>query len=311
MRTWLVLAAVLAVAAAAAADALRGGLRDRDVSGAAPAAERRIVPPGVPSGFMGTVFYSDPADGCRLHSLQLAGFSAAPPPPPDVQACRFSLSPDGARAAPDGSVWSPFGGVVAVPHGDGFSLEAGPSATIAVRGRAPAFKPDGTLTQVRDGKLVEWAIDCNPGERLFTLPEDNATARCFRTVYPHPVTSLAWFSNSRFAAVLPHGGLVIVEDGNVLVRADLPQFRRASLELSPKRSFATLWLDGELAGTFDAGGGPAPIAPVGTVTALAWAPSERWLVAATREGAVFLLRPDTGDARLRRLDISARDLAWR
>ena len=309
MRTWLVLAAVLAVAAAAAADALRGGLRDRDVKATAPAAERRIVPPGVPSGFMGTVFYSDPADGCRLHSLQLAGFSGAPPP--TIQACRFSLSPDGARAAPDGSAWSPLGGLVAVPHEDGFSLEAGPSATISVRGRAPAFKPDGTLTQVRDGKVVEWAIDCNPGERLFTLPEDNATARCVRTVYPHPVTTLAWFSNSRFAAVLPRGDLVIVEEGRILVRAKLPRFRTTRIELSPKRSFATLWLNDELAGTFDAEGGPAPLASVGQVTSLAWAPSERWVIASTRAGTVFLLRPDAGDARVRRLDISARDLAWR
>ena len=112
MRTWLVLAAVVAVAAAAAADALRGGLRDRDVKATAPAAERRIVPPGVPSGFMGTVFYSDPADGCRLHSLRLVGFTDARPP--NYTGCRFSLSPDGTRAAPGGSIWSPLGGVVAM-----------------------------------------------------------------------------------------------------------------------------------------------------------------------------------------------------
>jgi hypothetical protein len=309
MRTWLVLAAVLAVAAAAAADALRGGLRDRDMNATAPAAERRIVPPGVPSGFMGTVFYSDPADGCRLHSLRLVGFTEAQPP--NYSRCRFSLSPDGTRAAPGGSVWSPLGGVVAVPRDDGFGLETAPGQTIVIRGGAPAFKPDGTLTQVRDGELIEWSIDCRPGDRLFTLPGDNATARCVRTAYPHPVEAVAWFSNSRFAAVLPSRELVIVDHDNVLVRADLPRFRRAWLELSPKRTLATLWLDGELAGTFDAGGGPAPIAPVGTVTSLAWAPSERWVVAATREGAVFLLRPDTGDARVRRLGISARDLAWR
>jgi len=242
MRTWLVLAAVLAVAAAAAADALRGGVRDRDVKAAAPAAERRIVPPGVPSGFMGTVFYSDPTDGCRLHSLRLAGFIEGRPP--NYGECRFSLSPDGARAAPGGSVWSPLGGVAAVPRDDGFGLETGAGQTIVVHGRAPAFKPDGTLTHVRHGELVEWSIDCRPGDRLFTLPGDNATARCVRTVYPHPVDSVAWFSNSRFAAVLPSGELVIVEDGNVLVRANLPRFRRASLELSPKRSLATLWLDG-------------------------------------------------------------------
>jgi hypothetical protein len=201
--------------------------------------------------------------------------------------------------------------VVAVPRNEGFGLETAAGQTIVVRGRAPAFKPDGTLTQVRDGALVEWSIDCRPGDRLFTLPGDNATARCVRTAYPHAVEAVAWFSDSRFVAVLPAGKLVIVDHGQVLVRADLPRFRSASLELSPKRSFAALWLDGELGGTFDAGGGPAPIAPVGTVTSLAWAPSERWVVAATREGTVFLLRPDTGDARVRRLGISARDLAWR
>jgi hypothetical protein len=308
MRTWLVLAAVLAVAAAAAADALRGGLRDAGKAASTPAAEQRIVPPGAPSGFMGTVYYSDPADDCRLHSLQLAGFAGARPP--SYHRCRFSLSPDGTKVAPDGSAWSPLGGLVAVPREDGFALEAGPQ-TIVARGRAPAFKPDGTLTQVRDGKLVEWSVDCKLGERLFTLPADNGTARCVHTIYPHPVTTVAWFSNSRFAAVLPSGTLVIVEDGRVLIRATLPRFRTTALELSPKRSFATLWLNGELAGTFDAGGGPAPLPPIGAVTSVAWAPSERWVLAGTRNGGVFLLRPDPGDARVRRLDISAGDVAWR
>ena len=140
MRTWLVLAAVLAVAAAAAADALRGGLRDRDVKATAPAAERRIVPPGVPSGFMGTVFYSDPADGCRLHSLRLVGFTDARPP--NYTGCRFSLSPDGTRAAPGGSVWSPLGGVVAVPRDEGFGLETAAGQTIVVRGRAPGLQAE-------------------------------------------------------------------------------------------------------------------------------------------------------------------------
>jgi hypothetical protein len=296
MRTWLVLAAVLAVAAAAAADALRGGLRNQ-FQAASPPAERRIVPPGAPAGVMGTVYYSDPDDGCRLHTLQLAGFEDARAP--NDRACRFSLSPDGKTVAPEGTVWSPLGGLVAVPRQAGFPLETDPAAhTIFVRGRAPAFKPDGDLTYVHSGALLEWS-DCTVG------------ARTCRPLFAGRVMSAAWFSDTRFAAVLPSGRLVIVEGRRVLVRANLPHFQTVSLELSPKRSFATLWLDGELAGTFDSGGGPAPIAPIGAVTALAWAPSERWIVAATREGAVFLLRPDAGDARVRRLAISARDLAWR
>jgi len=309
MRTWLVLAAVLAVAAAAVADGLHGGLRDESVQKSGSPAERRIVPPGVPAGFMGTVFYSDPGDGCRLHSLRLAGFTETQPP--NFHGCRFSLSPDGTRAAPEGSAWSPHGGLVAVPREDGFALEAVPGKPIVVRGRSPAFKPDGTLTQERNGTLVEWTTHCGTKERPLAVLGDNATARCARTIYPHRVTCVAWFSDSRFVAVLPGGKLVIVEDGRVLVHAKLPKFRSASLELSPQRTFATLWLDGELAGTFDSAGGPAAIAPVGEVTSLAWAPSERWVLAATKGGAVFLLRPAAGDARVRRLDIAARDLAWR
>lgn len=297
MRTWVVLAAVLAVAASAAADALRGGLRDNDARTVQPAAERRIVPPGVPAGFMGTVFYSDPRDDCRLHSLRLAGFRSAQAP--IYTGCRFSLSPDGKTAAPEGSVWRPHADVVAVPGRKRFTLQAESGQRPVSPGSSPAYRPDGTLTYVRNGELVVWDPACA-----------NGASRC-RRIFPRPVTTAAWFSDSRFAAILPQGKLVIVEDGRVLVRADLPAFRTAALELSPKRTFATLWLDGGLAGTFDAGGGPVPIAPVGAVTSLAWAPSERWVVAATRAGAVFLLRPDTGDARVRRLDISARDLAWR
>ena len=75
MRTWLVLAAVLAVAVAAGADALRGALRNPEQRSGGRGAERLIVPPGMPSGSMGTVFYSHRADGCRLHSLELAGFT--------------------------------------------------------------------------------------------------------------------------------------------------------------------------------------------------------------------------------------------
>ena len=185
--------------------------------------------------------------------------------PPNYSGCRFSLSPDGTRAAPEGSVWSPLGGEWrsrdARDSGSGSRPPLARRSSFA--GARPAFKPDGTLTQVRDGELIEWSIDCRPGDRLFTLPGDNATARCVRTVYPHTVEAVTWFSNSRFAAVLPSRQLVIVAHGHVLVRADLPRFRSASLELSPKRGLATLWLDGELAGTFDAGGRPAPIAPVG------------------------------------------------
>jgi hypothetical protein len=308
MRTWLVLAAVLAVGAAAVADALHGGLAG-DARPAAETALRRIVPPGVPEGFMGSVFFSDPSDACRLHTLQLAGFTDAVAPA--SRECRFSLSPDGTRTAPAGSAWSPLGGVVAVPGAGVFVLRSASGQTVEVRGSAPGFKPDGTLTYLRAGELVEWSIRCSPRERLFTLPGDNATARCVRVVYPHPLTSVAWLSDSRFAAISRAGDAVLVEGGTVLIRAHLPRHRTARLTVSPERSFVSIWLDGELAGTFDARGAPVEMPPVAHVRALAWSPTERWAMLATGDDSVYIFRPNTAEARLRRLDITARDLAWR
>jgi hypothetical protein len=309
MRTWLALAAVLVVAAAAVADSLHGGLRESEAS-PTPTVARRIVPPGVPAGFMGSVFYSDPHDGCRLHSLSLPGFTSAPPP--KFRSCRFSLSPDGERAAAHQAAWSPLGGLVAVPRGAAFDLEVAEGRRVRVRGSAPSFKPDGSLTYVRAGELVEWSVSCRPGDRLFTLPGDNATARCIRPLLrPARLRSLAWLSDTRLAAVTEGGALVVYDGPRRLLRRPLPGSGDARLEASPRRTFFTLWSGDRLLAAFDRDGAQITLPPLPRIRAVAWSPSERWAVLATGSGSVYIFRPDTGDARLRRLDITARDLAWR
>jgi len=310
MRTWLALAAVLAIAAAAIADTLHGGLRNGEAS-SAPTVARRIVPPGVPAGFMGTVSFSDAEDGCRLHTLQLAGFTDSPPP--KARMCRFSLSPDGRRATPASSSWSPLGGLVALPHRFSFDLASSAGPRIEVRGTAPAFKPDGALTYVRDGQLIEWSVDCRPGDRLFTLPGDNATARCVRTLLEAPtLRNLAWLTNTRFAGITRAGALVVFDGRRQVLRQPVSRGRgRTRVEASPKRTFFTLWSGDRLVGVYDRRGEPITFPPLARIRAVAWSPSERWAVLATAPGSVYIFRPDTGDARLRRLDIAARDLAWR
>jgi WD40 repeat protein len=311
MRTWLVLAAVVAVGAAAIGDTLRGSVSADTAPAKSPPATavRRIVPPGVPSGFMGSVYFSDLRDDCRLHVLRLAGFTDASPP--EYRGCGFSLSPDGKTAAPAGSAWSPLGGVVAVPGADEFTLESTSGHKVRVEGKSPAFKPDGTLTYLRDGKLVEWTIRCSAGDRLFTVPGDNATARCIHVVYPHPLRSVAWLAPPRFAAVTRNGSIILADGTHLLIHAKLPAHRRATVAVSPQRRFVTIWLDGHLAGTLDAWGGPVVLPPLENIRALAWSPTERWAMLATDRGSVYLFRPGTGDARLRRLDIRAGDVAWR
>jgi len=310
MRTWLAVAAVLAVAAAAVVDTLHGGLRDSEASPSPmPTVARRIVPPGVPAGFMGTVFYSDASDDCRLHTLHLAGFRDAPPP--KARMCRFSLSPDGQRAAPASSAWSPLGGLVAVPRAHAFHLESTAGQHIRVRGSAPSFKPDGALTFVRDGQLLEWSVDCRPGDRLFTLPGDNATARCVRTVLRTPaLRSVAWLTNTRFAGITEAGALVVFDRARRIVRAPTGS-PNARVEASPRGTFFTVWSGNRFQGAYDRNGKRIVNFPVPRIRALAWSPSERWAMLATVRGAVYIFRPDTGEARLRRLGLTARDLAWR
>ncbi|HEX5468047.1 MAG TPA: hypothetical protein VFW80_03265, partial [Gaiellaceae bacterium] len=210
------------------------------------------------------------------------------------------------------AVWQPQGGLAAIPRGSSFELVSPASSqTIEVSGTAPAFKPDGTLTYVRGRELVEWSGRCRAGDRLFTLPNDNATARCLHVLLREPARSVAWLTNGRFAATLPHGDLAIFADGRSVFRTALLPAGIARVEASPRRDFFTVWLDGDLLGAFDSNGAPVVMPPVPAGRALACAPDEAWCVLATSGGSVYLFRPGTGDARLRRLDFRARDLAWR
>jgi hypothetical protein len=311
MRTLLVLAAVAALAVAATTDTLRNRLTHASAPPAplAVKARARIVPPGVDGGFMGALFYSDPTDRCRLRAVGLPGFARVSPP--KYRGCQFSLSPDGRTALPAAAVWRPQGGLAAVPAGESFELTSPASShTLSVSGRAPAFKPDGTLTYVRGGAVVEWTSRCGPGDGLFTLPGDNATARCSKVLFRGPAAELVWLTNSRFVVATP--GHIEIREGSALVsRRSLPRARRVRLEPSPRGTFFTAWVNERLAAGYDERGNEIVLPPLPDVRSLAWAPSERWGAAATRRGSVYVFRTNAGDARLRRLDFRADDLAWR
>jgi hypothetical protein len=309
VRTWLVLAAVVAVAVAAATDALRTHLTRVSAPTREAQAVARIVPPGAADGFMGPLYYSDPRDECRLHVVDLPGFANVPPP--KFSGCRFSLSPDGRTVVRGGAVWQPQGGLVALPGPASFELASPASSqTLHVRGTAPAFKPDGTLTYVRGGTVVEWATRCRQSERLFTLPADNATARCRRILLAEPVKQLVWLTNTRFAAADGDGEVVIYEAGKAASRPLSVGGKPIRLEVSPRRTFVSVWMSGFLFAVVDAHGSSVVFPPIHGVRSLAWSPDERWGAVASAE-SVYVFRANTGDARLRRLDFLASDLAWR
>jgi hypothetical protein len=338
--TWVLVGALAALGAVAAADALRGSGTD-----VAPRPRTTptvaLIPRNEPaaSAMSGAVYYSDVSDECRLHGLTLPdlrnpAFDPDSGAPPKLRSCRFSLSRDGHSALPDDAEWSPQGGMYA-REDDGL-IELGSSAShqaLHFPGRAPAFKPDGTFTYVRENELVEWTTSCPRGSRLFTLPGDNATARCRRVVLsqgvlrralisaddsgPLVLKDLEWLSDTRVVTVLGDAGIsgyrehLSVLEGVRLVGASHSEFGEGlRVEASPRGNFFTAWYGDSLVTIRDREADLISFPPLPRVRALTWSPDERWTAVAT-EHSVFVFRTNTGEARVRRLPIKAYDLAWR
>jgi hypothetical protein len=312
--TWLLLGALAALASVAVADAVRGRAETRKVS--APTISVPLIPRNEPaaSAMSGVLYYSDGIKSCLVQAIRLPDLRVAPAP--KLRSCQFSVSPDGQVALRGDVRWSPLGGLYARQEGDLIELGS-PTSERALHfpGHAPAFKPDGTFTYARGNEVVEWTTSCPSGARLFTLPADNATARCRRTVgrvREGPVRSLAWLTNTRMALITqPSEYVLTIREGRL--RTSTLGFGRplTDLRVSPLGNFVSVRATGR--------GGLLVLRPDGLAAGLppftdprsiTWSPDERWPAVATRH-SVFVFRTNTGEARLRRLPIVARDLAWR
>ncbi|HXL44361.1 MAG TPA: hypothetical protein VN960_09920 [Gaiellaceae bacterium] len=336
MRRWptrLLVGALVALGSVAVADALRGD-RTKVVPRPRTPATVALITRNEPaaSGLSGVLYYSNAEDDCRLDGLSLPDLGNAPPP--KLRSCRFSLSRDGQAAFPDDAEWSPQGGMYA--REDDNMIELGSSAShqaLHFPGSAPAFKPDGTFTYVRENEVVEWTTSCPRGSRLFTLPGDNATARCRRIVLstgdlrrariggegsgPLIPKDLAWLSGTRLVTVVGDAGIsghrehLSVIDGGRVVGATISEFGEGMrVEASPHGNFLTAWYGDSLVTIRDRNGDLVTFPTIPRVRALTWSPDERWTAVAT-EHSVFVFRTNTEEARVRRLPIKAYELAWR
>jgi hypothetical protein len=331
--TWLLVGALVALGSVAVADALRGD-RTKVVPRPRTPATVALITRNEPaaSGLSGVLYYSNAEDDCRLDGLSLPDLGNAPPP--KLRSCRFSLSRDGQAAFPDDAEWSPQGGMYA--REDDNMIELGSSAShqaLHFPGSAPAFKPDGTFTYVRENEVVEWTTSCPRGSRLFTLPGDNATARCRRVVLstgdlrrariggegsgPLIPKDLAWLSDTRLVTVVGDAGIsghrehLSVIDGGRVVAATISEFGEGMrVEASPHGNFFTAWYGDSLVTIRDRNGDLVTFPTIPRVRALTWSPDERWTAVAT-EHSVFVFRTNTSEASVRRLPIMAYDLAWR
>ena len=161
-----------------------------------------------------------------------------------------------------------------------------------IGGCAPAWKPDGSITYVRRGSIVQFP---RTGRAVVVR-----TASELTDALGSPVEHVAWLTSRRFAVATLHK--LAVFDGRrlVAVRAIAPGVD--DLRASPRGSFLVVRRPNEVR-VYD-----ARLRPQGGFTsaaAVAWSPDERWT--AVSDGTRVVLR--RGRTRFV-LPLAAVDLAW-
>ena len=327
--TWLLVVAVGMLAAAAAVDAVRTGdpvepppTSPTTASATEPPAadprqaERRAAAEELrAAGIRGTLVWTD--QRCRLHALSLPGL--VPVRPHEGRTCRYA----GRRAG-----WVSYGVDVVSPEGDRVArcrdriVEVTPAATTLepdrFRGCAPAWRPDGTLTFVRDGEVVA-LVRCRgdfPCTRVLLSRRDvrAALARDPWAFTRPAVREVAWLRGGAFAVLVRDAvqklDVIAVFRGRRLVEA--PPFaygRLSTLRASPHGNYVAarvgatglILLDDE--GRFESTG-------LRSGRAVTWSPDETWTAMATEDG-VFVF--ETGERALQLIHVPVRavDIAWR
>ena len=319
--TWLVIAAVGGLAAAAGVDALRG---DSQPAKQRAAPRETVEGPTLPvaelraAGLQGVLTYA--GGNCVVRALALPDLTEHSAG--GTRTCLFHVSAGNVlsfgRAIADPSRY-----LVAECHGDEVELRTDGRVLSHYRGCSPVWRDDRSLTLVRRGEVV--LLDGPLAQPEFVrervLLSRRALAREFRRAgwggRDLEVREAVWLTGRRLAAIVRRGQGEDAVSFLVVFRGDRlayePRFGYADLgglRPSPLGRFASARIGdpGGLA-VVDRHGRPVEVAfRVGH--ALAWSPDERWIAEATDDGIYFF---DTRDpnARFIHVPIQAQDLVWR
>jgi hypothetical protein len=293
--TPLLVAAIAALGVLATVDALRGAdsepeaERKRPVVTQSPAADLRRA------DVHGVLYLSTRrGEGCNLRAISLPNlqdFASF-----EGESCRFDVSEQG--------------DIVTGGACPGRRVEVRPVDAVSstLVGCAPAWRPDRTLTFVRDGDVM------TPKEVLIkdvARFAENALGQSSGLV----VRQLAWLSDTRVVVLVSAGapgpGVVIVIEGDRLVSE--PIFVGSRSTINVMRYTEELVVDGQV---FDTHGRfvSGSRVPFGDVAAVADSPGGRWFALA-RPGSVCIYEETDPPPRERFpitcLDLDAVALAWR
>jgi hypothetical protein len=305
LGTVLVVAAVAGLVIAAAVDALRSGDAGAPRR-AVPVDRSELVASLREAAVSGVLTYADTR--CRLRAVTLP--ELLPHPVPALRACR--VPPNPSRMLRFGRPGADPQRII-VARCRGGEVEVGPlgGAPFAhFPGCAPAWRPDGTLTTVQDGGVVEAA-----SSRLL-LSRGQLTDAFVRAGWArleYAIDELAWLDVETLVAVVSTGAagpelLTVLRKGR-LAATPLIDDDLSALRTSPTGRRAAARGTGRVRLLALDARGRRMALPRGAL-GVAWSPDERWTAVATANG-IMLLREGGGRPGVIRLPLAATDLVWR
>ena len=325
--TWFVVGAVMALGTVAVVDALPWpGGREAPVAHEEEApATPDVARPLDRFAAEGVLYYTD--NFCRLRGLSLPSLESVEAP--EWEECRFSLAPRADGVLPAGVTWEP-SGTKRVAGIGGFVYVVSDAAgwEYRFRGQAPAFRPDGALTFVRDGEVLELTGSCRPARRVPWCERVLFTSRDLLSPLPDGsgtsvVKDIAWLTPTRMAVVLgfEREDMIALYEGRELVEL-VPGVggRFTELTVSPRRHYLAARVGRPRGFVFvDRDGRPFVLigvrrdnygrAPFTAGRAVAWSPDDSWAAVARTHSIVFF---SMGSERPHfvNVELTAYDLAW-
>jgi hypothetical protein len=332
--TWTLVVAVVFIGLAASIDALRGRGAPRPATavdpsstttGAAGPQERTLVTAaadlrraGVP---VGRLLYWD--EVCSASVLTLPDLAQRPPRAPDP--CRFAWA-RGRWVETYGPAAEELRGACRRSR---LELWTGPYADPHLyareRGCEAAWKPDGTVTFVRDGEVRRF-VRC-PGdargspllcsEPILTRAELARQLRRWGWASFGPgVKELVWLDSGSFAAIVEQraregadDSLALVDAGRLGAAPVGPYDELSGLTPSPTGArVAAFETEHDTIVAIDRGGSRIPLAFPGG-WGIAWSPDENWIAEATERG-IYVFRADDESPEPIQIPVAARGLLW-
>lgn len=324
--TWFVVGAVMALGIVALVDALPWpGASEAPLAEEEGPPQAEVARPAVRFEAAGVLYYTD--NFCRLRGLTLPSLEAVDPP--EWEDCGFSLTPGADGVLPQGITWEP-GETKRAAGIDGFVYVVSDAAgwEYRFRGESPAFRPDGPLTFVRDGQVLELTGYCRPRRSVpwceRVLLTNRELLRPLEDGSSRPVVKdIAWLTPTRLAVVLgfEEEDMIALYEGSDLVDL-VPGVggRFTELTVSPRRSYLAARVARPSGFVFvDRDGRPFALReirrdsygrpPFTAGRAVTWSPDDSWTAIARSTTVVFFSmgrqRPNFVSVGL-----TAFDLAW-